>query len=444
MSTPENTAYATTATPTNAVKDYWYLSLRNLGRRLGVTTAVVALLIGGCGKTSAPTNSGATTGQEPSAAGASSTADSAAGPPWRPGYKRPMVIDIHGHIMPTGLGKLSQIMADNRLEHMVNLSGGSQGRGLETAVKVKAYFSAITHLYNPAWRERALPGFGAREASKLAEAVTKHGFRGLKISKALGLFLTDAAGGRIPVDWPELDPLWAKAGELGIPVMIHTGDPKAFWLPVDEHNERYDELKSHPSWSFHGPENPTREALLAERDRVIKRHPKTTFICVHFGGNPEDLDAVDKLLSTYPNAMVDTAARLGEIGRHPPEKVRALFTKHKTKIVFGTDIGMSHRGLMLGSTGENPPEMKDVKPFYDAHWRYFEGTEKKIAHPTPIQGNWTIDSAGLSEDVLAHLYRKNAIRVLKLGLDPETGKPAPVIQATPKQSKTKPAVKPQK
>ncbi len=345
------------------------------------------------------------------------------GPAWRPGYKRPPVIDFHGHIMPSGLGALSTVMRDNGLRHMVNLSGRSQGRGLEVSVKVKEVFTEITHFYNPAWRERSTPQFGAREAAKLDEAVRKYGFRGLKISKALGLYLTTADTSRIPVDWPELDPLWTKAGELGVPVAIHTGDPKAFWLPVNADNERYDELKSHPSWSFHGPEFPSRETLLAERNRVIARHPRTTFVCVHFGGNPEDLDAVDRLLSTYPNAMVDTAARLGEIGRHPPERVRRFFIKHKTRIVFGTDIGMSRRGLMLGSSGDDPPKMKDVKPFYDAHWRFFEGSETKIAHPTPIQGNWTIDAANLPEDVLDHLYFKNAQRLLTPRLTPATTPP---------------------
>ena len=349
------------------------------------------------------------------AAGAPETAPGpkpSVGPPWRPGYKRPGVIDFHAHIMPTGLKKLASIMKANGLVYAVNLSGRSQNRGLNISVKMQQYFPAITNFYNPDWRSLHTKGFGSREAQKFEEAVVKHGFGGLKISKALGLFLTDTAEQRIPVDWPELDPLWAKAGELGVPVMIHTGDPKAFWLPVDEHNERFDELKSHPSWSFHGPDNPKRETLLAERNRVIARHPKTIFVCVHFGGNPEDLDDVDALLSKYPNTMVDTAARLGEIGRHPPQKVRAFFIKHKTRILFGTDIGLSARGLMLGSTGDTPPTMEDVKPFYDAHWRFFEGSDKQIAHPTPIQGNWKIDAVNLPDDVLDHLYRTNAKRLL--------------------------------
>jgi predicted TIM-barrel fold metal-dependent hydrolase len=289
---------------------------------------------------------------------------------------------------------------------------------------MQRHFPGIVHFYNPAWKERDRPGFGVAEAKRLREAVTRSGFKGLKISKALGLYLDTRDGKRIPVDWPELDPLWEEAGKLGVPVSIHTGDPKAFWQPVTPDNERYEELAVHPSWSFAGPEFPSREQLLAERDRVLERHRGTTFVCVHFGNNPEDLDYVDKLLDRHPNAVLDTAARLGEIGRHPADQVRAFFTKHKARILFGTDLGMSARGIMLGSGGAVPPTMADVKPFYDAHWRFFEGSEAKIAHPTPIQGRWTIDAIGLPDDVLDHLYFKNAERLLNLVPRLDAGAPA--------------------
>lgn len=351
------------------------------------------------------------------------------GPPWRPGYRRPLVIDIHAHIMPTGLQRLSKIMADNGLGLVVNLSGGNQKRGLSTAVEMQKVFPGIINYYTPNWREVHLPDFGEREAKRLEEAVETYGFKGLKIAKALGLYVAVDDNGnrkldpgeRLPVDWPGLDPLWAKAGELGVPVSIHTGDPKAFWEPLTPANERYEELRLHPNWSFAGPEYPSREALLEQRNRVIAKHSKTTFVCVHFGGNPEDIDAVDKWLDTYPNMMIDVAARVPEFGRHPPDKVRAFFVKHKTRVLFGTDLGVSKRGLMLGSSGEEEPTMDDVKPFYDAHWRYFEGSEKQIAHPTPVQGNWKIDAVNLPDDVLEHFYYKNAMKLLDL--EPPQGQP---------------------
>ncbi len=339
------------------------------------------------------------------------------GPAWRPGYVRPPVIDIHGHIFPSALPLLERTMATNGLAVMINLSGGDS----ETAgrmVQATRSFPRMLGFFNIDWRRRTESGFGASMAADLEIAVKQLGFRGLKVPKVLGLYLKDGDGNRVPVDWTELDPIWAKAGELGVPVAIHTADPKAFWLPPTPDNERYEELAVHPRWSFYGPQWPDRLALLKELENVFLRHPQTTFISVHFGNNAEELDYVERVLDTYPNVMVDTAARLGEIGRHPPDKVRALFIKHKTRIVFGTDIGVSDQGIMLGSQGNEEPTEADIKPFYDAHWRFFEGKERGIAHPTPIQGRWTIDAIDLPDDVLEHLYWKNAARILKL--DPKT------------------------
>lgn len=338
----------------------------------------------------------------------------APGPAWRPGYVRPKVFDIHTHIMPSGLERMAEIMRDNGLGVAVNLSGGSFGRGLEVSEAMAQRLPGLINFYTPNWRGAGLPDFGQREAAALELAVKEHGFRGLKIAKVLGLGASDASGQRVPIDWPELDPLWDKAGELGVPVAIHTGDPKAFWEPVTKANERYDELSVHPGWSYADGSVPPRAQLLAERDRMVSKHPNTTFICVHFGSNSEDLAYVDTLLASHPNVVIDTAARLGEIGRHPPEVTRAFFIKYRKRILFGTDLGLSAQGIMLGSTGADDPSMADVKPFYDAHWRFFEGSERGIPHPTPIQGRWTIDAIDLPDDVLDDIYFGNAARLLKI------------------------------
>jgi len=343
------------------------------------------------------------------------------GPAWRSGYLRPPVIDFHGHIYPDALPRLRKVMADNGLVMVANLSGGDLRAApiwaqtvSEDASRSGAAPLSMVQFFSLDWRRRNETDFGLAMAKELEVAVIAHGYKGLKIPKVLGLYAKDPSGKRIPVDWPELDPIWAKAGELDIPVAIHTADPKAFWLPPTPDNERYEELAVHPGWSFHGPEWPDRLALLGELERVFAKHPKTTFISLHFGNNAEEPDYVERILNTYPNVYVDTAARLGEIGRHPPERMRALFVKHADRIVFGTDLGLSAEGIMLGSTGTEEPTEADIKPFYDAHWRFFEGHERKIPHPTPIQGRWTIDAIGLPDDVLEKIYWRNAARLLKL------------------------------
>ena len=47
-------------------------------------------------------------------------------------------------------------------------------------------------------------------------------------------------------------------------------------------------------------------------------------------------------------------------------------------------------------------------------WEFFETGHKGFAHPTPIQGNWTIDGVNLPPDVLEKVYHGNAERLLGL------------------------------
>jgi len=267
------------------------------------------------------------------------------------------------------------------------------------------------------------PDFGERAAKQVEEGF-RLGAAGLKEYKRLGLFLRDGAGNLIKIDDPKLDPVWAKCGELGMPVSIHVADPRAFWLPYDEKNERWKELKDHKSWWFgDAAKYPPREELLAALDRVIARHPKTTFVCVHFANNAEDLAWVDRKLTERPNMFADLAARIPEAGRHEPEKVRQLFLKHADRILFATDF-MVYDRLILGSGGDaDRPTDDDAVTFYEKCYRWLETADRDWAHMTPIQGDWTISSINLPPDVLRKVYFDNAVRLFARSL------PAPVMKA---------------
>ncbi|NUN13036.1 MAG: amidohydrolase family protein [Myxococcales bacterium] len=335
-----------------------------------------------------------------------------------PKPQRIPVIEAHAHLSYGAAPAIARVMETNGIRWMVNLSGGSPGRGMEQAVRLAEQMPGkVVNFYNPDWSRIDEPDFAELETFRMEIAAKRFGYRGLKISKHLGLGLRWKSGVLVDIDDPVLDPIWKKAGELNWPVAIHTGDPKAFFEPLTPDNERWDELKAHPSWSFAGPEYPRRAELLAARDRVVGNFPQTVFICVHFGNNPEDIDYVDSLLDRFPNVVLDIAARVGEIGRHDAQKVRQMFVKHQDRILFGTDIGIGPHGLMLGSNGEIPPTYADIKPFYDAHWRFLESNDRQIDHPSPIQGNWKVDSIGLPREVLEKLYARNASKLLGLPLD---------------------------
>jgi len=267
------------------------------------------------------------------------------------------------------------------------------------------------------------PDFSGRAVRQIEEGY-RLGAAGFKEYKRLGLYLRDGAGRLLKIDDPKLDPMWRRCGELGMPVSIHVADPKAFWLPKNATNERWTELKDHPAWWF-GDTNkfPSHEELLAGLNRVIEGHPETTFVCVHFANNAENIDWVERSLDRYPNMMVDLAARIPEVGRHDPAKVRSLFVKHQDRILFATDFQVYDR-LTLGSGGNGAPASDDdAVTFYQKHWRWLETNDKQFQHMTPIQGDWKIDAIGLPASVLRKIYFDNARRLLVRSL------PLPTLKA---------------
>ncbi len=331
---------------------------------------------------------------------------------------RPFVVDVHVHLSPLGIDRLERLMKRYGFDHAVNLSGGTPREGLPIQLQAaRASQGKVTVFASLAYEEAQYPDYGERMAEALRVS-HRMGARGLKIAKVLGLALRDPTGKLIPVDARELDPVFETAAELGMPIAIHTGDPKAFWQPVNEKNERHAELRAHPAWALHGKDVPSFEALLAQLERRVARHPKASFIAVHFGNCAEDPAWVARALRKYPNLYIDTAARIPEIGRHAPERMRAFFVEFQDRILFGSDLGVGpdDTPLFLGSEGSEPPTEKEERLFFSATRRYFETDDRDFAHPTPIQGNWKISGVRLPPDVLAKVYAKNAARLLRLEL----------------------------
>jgi predicted TIM-barrel fold metal-dependent hydrolase len=302
----------------------------------------------------------------------------------------------------------------------VNLSGGTTTHSKNQASELeqvktfadKHFPGRFLEYMNLDYADWDSPDF-AREAVLQVEEGARLGAAGFKEFKRLGLYLRDKKGRLLHIDDPKLDPMWERLGELGMPVSIHVADPKAFWEPYDEHNERWTELKDHPRWWFGDPKKfPPRMDLLAALERVVARHRGTTFVCVHMGNDAEDLDWVDAQLDAHPNMRVDIAARVPEFGRRDPDKVRAFFVKHADRIVFATDFQVYDR-MILGSGGSGPPPTeKDAVQFYEKHWRFFETADRDFPHMTPIQGDWTISGIHLPDEVLRKIYLANAETLL--------------------------------
>lgn len=304
-------------------------------------------------------------------------------------------IDIHNHLRNLNrMEEYLKVMDKAGVWKVVSLDGRSAGDFYVEHLRVcqRVGKNRFIVFFTPDFSRIDEPNFGQRETEKLEHAV-ELGCRGLKIFKSLGLTLKDQSGQVVPVDDPRIDPIWTKCGELGIPVLMHVSDPKAFFTPVDRYNERYDELGAHPNWSFYGDEFPDKKDILDQRNRVIERHPKTTFIATHMANLPEELGRVSMWLEKYPNMYVDIDARISELGRQP-YTARKFMIKYQDRVLFGTDPR---------------PNVEAYRVYY----RFLETNDEYIlADPSHHrQGRWRIYGVYLPDDVLEKIYNKNALKI---------------------------------
>jgi predicted TIM-barrel fold metal-dependent hydrolase len=305
-------------------------------------------------------------------------------------------IDIHSHqpapITPEYFASVIKSMDANNLQILVNLSGGSGDRlrrGVE-AIKSSQWPDRMVLFANVDWSGAGTPGWSEKAAAQL-EADIKSGARGLKVFKDLGLRTRKADGSRLELDDPELDAVWAVPGRLGVPVLIHTAEPQEFFEKIDSSNERWLELALFRDRRYPEGQFPRFEELLAERDRMFKKHPKTNFIGAHFAYRANDLKKAQQMLDTMPNVYLEVAAILAELGRQP-RTAHAFFLKNQDRVLFGKDS-----------------YQPDEYPYY---WRVFETQDEYFDYYRDYHAFWKLYGMGLPDDVLKKLYYKNALRLV--------------------------------
>ncbi|MDI7276679.1 MAG: amidohydrolase family protein [Anaerolineae bacterium] len=313
------------------------------------------------------------------------------------------VIDAHNHLTHAGMPVPDPVDVVREMDYVnvatiVNLSGGTGDdlvRNLERYDR--AYPGRFLTFCNVDWAGVGGPGWTERAVARL-QSDLKAGARGLKVFKELGLRIRDQAGNLVLPDDPRLSDLWEAAGEAGVPVLIHTADPVAFFRPLDRFNERWDELHRNPDWHFYGPEFPSFKELIDALYRLIESHPRTTFITAHVGCYPENLGFVSQMLDRYPNLYTDISARIAELGR-APYSARQWFLRYPDRILFGTDV--------------TPAAVQ-----YQTYFRALETADEYFTYdpdsPVPVQGRWCIYGLYLPDEVLQPVYCGNAKRLLGL------------------------------
>ena len=303
-------------------------------------------------------------------------------------------IDVHSHhrnVSPARVDSLIAAMDAMNMAVMVNLSGSTGDRLVQVIKDMKErYPDRFVVFANLNFDGIDDPDWGANAAAQLERDV-EAGAQGLKIFKNLGMTLTDSAGNRIATDDHRFDPVWAKAGELGLPVLIHTGDPKQFWEPQDRFNERWFELKERPRRIRPPDRFPPWERIMNEQWNVFRRHPNTTFISAHLAWLGGNLPRLGRLFDELPNMHAEIGAVLAELGRQP-RFAREWFMRYSDRVLFGKDAW-------------NPEE-------YQVYFRTLETADEYFDYYRKRHAFWKLYGLELPDDVLRKLYYENAVRLI--------------------------------
>ena len=307
-------------------------------------------------------------------------------------------VDVHSHQRSMSTTDLSSLVTDmNKLNEgiMVNLSGGSGAALKEYIDTIKAsYPNRFVVFANVDFDGVGSEGWTERAVAQL-EANIKNGAKGLKVFKSLGLRNKDSDGKRVAVDDERLDAIWAKCGELGVPVLIHSADPKSFWDPMDRDNERWLELKTHPRRKRTDTDPAPWEQIIEEQHRMFRKHPETQFINAHMGWYANNLGKLSELMDQIPNMNVGIAAVIAELGRQP-RNAREFFIRYQDRILFGKDSW-------------RPEE-------FPTYFRILETDDEYFPYYKKYHAFWAMYGLNLPDEVLKKVYYKNALKLIP-GLD---------------------------
>ncbi|WP_236979218.1 amidohydrolase family protein [Membranihabitans maritimus] len=306
-------------------------------------------------------------------------------------------IDVHNHQfgMPDmDLGELVEEMDKLNMKVMVNLSG--RGRGSEEHLKGALenvhsnYPNRFIVFTNINFNNIDEPGWTENAVAQLEKDV-KMGANGLKVYKSLGMDNTDTKGNRVKIDDPRIAPVWEKCGALGIPVLIHSADPKPFWSPHDNQNERWLELKLRSGRKRSDSTTAPWQTIIDEQHNIFRKHKNTTFINAHLGWYANDLATLGKLMDKFPNMYSEIGAVIAELGRQP-RFAKAFLTKYQDRVMFGKDAW-------------NPEE-------YYTYFRVLESDDEYFPYYKRYHAFWKMYGLDLDDEVLKKLYYKNALKII--------------------------------
>ncbi len=242
------------------------------------------------------------------------------------------------------------------------------------------------------------PDFVERTIAHLKQTFDD-GAIGVKIWKTIGMAIRGASGAYLLPDNPRLLPIYEAIRDADRTLVAHIAEPDGAWLPLDEDNPEFPYYSRNPQWYMGNKQGaPSKEEILAARDRVLGRFPDLRVIGCHLGSNEDDLTKLARRLDDHPNFLVDTAARIRYLAAGDHELVRDFLLKYQDRIIYGTDYGF--RG------GDPNAAAQRMNAIHEQDIAFFNGDAPMEYNGKPTRG------LTLPEPVLRKIFRENALRWL--------------------------------
>ena len=272
---------------------------------------------------------------------------------------------------------------------------------------------SVADFHSAGWSERAVRDI---------DAAVAQGAVGVKIWKNIGMALRDADGSYVMPDDPRLEPVIAHLEAKHIVLLGHQAEPLNCWLPFEKMTVRGDReyFREHPQYyMYRHPEMPAHATILAARDRMLRAHPALQFDAVHLASLEWDVDKVADFLERFPNARVDTAARLVHLeyqAVQDPDKVRAFLIRYQDRILYGSDEAW-------GPEESDPAAPAALHATWLADWRFLATAD--VMTSEDFEGQF--HGMHLPRAVVDKIYRRNARALFPQAWGPVTDRPKLVV-----------------
>lgn len=248
----------------------------------------------------------------------------------------------------------------------------------------------------------------SESAIRQSKAAIAQGALGIKVWKNIGMAYKDTDKDLLMVNDDKLSGLFSYLSDNQIPVIGHQGEPKNCWLDVKDMTVKNDQqyFTAHPQYHMYlHPELPSYEDQMGARNDVLDKHPRLKFVGAHLASLEWSTDQLSVFLERYPSAVVDMAARMGQVqvqSKKDHQKVRDFFIRYQHRLLYATDL--THTG------DDNKQFIKDTETRWLNDWLYMS-TDTDV-HVSEVEG--AIKGLQLPKEVIDNIYYNNAVNTFHL------------------------------